>query len=135
METQVLLISSTTTPALVSASYNASTSIGWGRQRTLLIAIQATRAHLSAMTAVKFEVQGSRDGSTGWTALIATRLGDSTATAQQEAALTVADATTANDFVSCSVAQNIPFIRVVAKSVTADAGAGDSAAAWVELTR
>lgn len=129
---RILNITHATTPALVTASYNATTTQPYGAPRSSLIHIQAIRGGGAAMTAVKFKIQGARDpASPVWVDLMGVRLGDSTATVQAEHTLAVSAGTTAEDAIGTENTRDWPVIRIVAKAVTADAVSGDSAGAWV----
>lgn len=129
--TSLLSISSTTTPALITASYGGTTSLPYGRPRSSLVLIRAIRA--GTMTSVKFKVQGCRDiAAAVWVDLRGVRAGDSTGTVNTEHVLTTGSVSTFEDAIATTETRDWPFIRAVAKSVGADGAAGDSADAWVQ---
>ena len=136
---RILTISSTTTPALVTAQLNLDATYGaagWGYGNTAhpVIRIQAVRANGAAMTAVVFQLQASWDGTTWFIVPCrkASAVTDLTVVAPTQT-MTVANNSTAEDALVGPDLQGIPLLRVLAQAVTADAVAGCSAGAWVTV--
>lgn len=128
---QILDISSTSSPALETASANATTKqIGPG-QLIAPIFVSVTRAGGAAMTGATFRCQISRDG-TNWVT-VPTALA-STGTVATAHNVTASQGTTAYDALLSENWRGVPFVRVTAQAITNDAVAGDSAAAYISLS-
>ena len=134
--TKILDMSATSTPALVSGSYGSNDTDGtpYGRPRSTLIHVTTTGKAATAVTAVKFKIMGSRTGATGtWVPLRCVRSGDASGTVAVEHSVAVTASTVTYDGIATEETRDWPFIRVEAKSVTADAAGADACAAWVLL--
>lgn len=134
---QILALSSTTTPALVSGSFGSDPNVGdghgWGAVPKTKIRISATRANGSAMTGVKFEVRGRWTTSSTWRVLPTYEITDTAQTHAVEYSLAVANNSTADTILVVPDGDAALLLEVRAKSVGADAGAGDSCAAWLDV--
>lgn len=132
--TRILTLSSTTTPALITASYKSSNvkGKGYGVPRSTLVMLEATRANGSSMTGVKFQIVVSRTGEDGtWVPVLSVRCGDATGTPAYEHTVSVSNDSTSYDGLQTTNTRDWPYIDVQAKAVGASAGAGDSAGAWL----
>ncbi|HLK15585.1 MAG TPA: hypothetical protein VKT78_12340 [Fimbriimonadaceae bacterium] len=132
---QILNLSSTTSPALASAAYHSDPKLGggfgYGRPAHQQFFVQVVRANASPMTGVKFQVQVARDPSSPiWIPIRARKASDVTATFALELEVDASAGSTNEDVLLSDDADGIPLVRVVAKSVGADAGVGDSCSAW-----
>src|SRR5437879_3927944 len=86
---QILKLSSTTSPALVSAAYHADPTLGggfgYGRPAHQQFFVQVVRANGSPMTGVKLQVQVARDPSSPiWIPIRARLASDASATYANE---------------------------------------------------
>lgn len=134
---KILALSSTTTPALITASYGADPTcgalgIGYGRVVRGVFPIQVVRAAASTMTGVKFKIQVCRDPSAAvWIDIRARLISSATATYAIENTLAAAANTTAEDYLVCDDCESTGALRIVAKAVDANATTGDSCGAWL----
>jgi hypothetical protein len=133
---QILSLSSTTTPKLVTAQLNADptygTGYGYGRPLFQQVFVQAVRANGSAITGVTFKVQGARDPQNPvWFDIPVAFVTDPSGTLATSNMLSVANNSTAESALITESLIGIPLVRVLAQAVAADAVAGDSCTAWV----
>lgn len=131
---QILNLTSTTTPALVSNAFHADPT--WGNGKGLLysrpdrtvIRLQVVRA--GTLTGVVFKVQGSFDGTT-WTTVHGYLASTGAGTDTNAPTVAAGAAGTFEDWFTTADLKDVPLLRVIAESQTANAGAGDSCSAWV----
>lgn len=130
---QILDISSATTPALEAATAHSTTDHPYGRPRSTLVMVEVTRAAgPSPMTGATFVLYGSRDAVTWVGPLRFVKASDATGTVVTSATVNCAAAGTYAEGLATEETRDWPWIRVTAQATGADAGAGDSAAAWVQ---
>jgi len=118
---------------LVSASYSSSNATGlpYGRikQPPKLVMVETIGKAATSVTAVKFQVYGSRTGAAGTWVPIKTKLVSTDTAAFEQSVAVTASTTTRDGIVIPEDAREWPYIDVQAKSVTADASGADAAAA------
>lgn len=132
-QTQILAIDSTTTPALVTGSANATLADPFGRPRSSLVHVTVTRAVASAMTGVVFALWGSRLGTAGtWVPLLSVKASDAAGVPAQTWTVSASAGTTAYDALMTENLRDWPFVQLTAQAVGHDAVAGDSAAGYVD---
>jgi hypothetical protein len=135
LEKQILNLTSTSTPRLLVAGYGSDQPTGqpYGRPVDTLIPVAATRAGGSAMTAVNYRARVSRDG-TNWVILPTYKVSDPTKTFAASQSVAVAAGTTVAEGLNPGAdGRKWLYLLVEAQAVGADAVAGDSAQAWLEI--
>ena len=135
-ERKVLLMTSATSPALVTSGYGAGGPwVSLAGARTAVVALECTNGGGdagSSMTGCNFEVQVSRDGTNVAATVRGAQSSDATATLKSIFPVTVSAGSTTRDGIETDAIRDWPYVRVVAQAVGANAGSGDVAAAYVE---
>jgi hypothetical protein len=130
---QILSLSSATTTKLVTSAYHADDTypngIGYGVPGRQQFFVQVIRGSTS-MTGVTFQLQGSRDPAATvpvWIPILTKLLSDDGTIGFTLSQTVSASSASANEDVMITEdCTGIPYIRVVAKSIAADASTGDS---------